>query len=138
MGSPKAWCGTCRKETSRYARSGGCRSCQARENGLTTYAKHGDPLTRSTTSEQRRENGRKGGLTADARHGNPGTLGGRRKGGLARIEKHGNPIHNMTPEGAERHHYGTMAGGYRSGRVRLGKAIDRKQALVAELGRCRG
>jgi len=105
MAGSKAWCDTCQKDTTRYARTGGCRSCQARENGLTTYVKHG----------------------------NPGTPEGRRKGGLASMEKLGNPVHHATAEGLDRYYRGTKAGGYRRGRQQLGERIERNRAQIATL-----
>jgi hypothetical protein len=101
----RAWCDTCAKETTRYVPSGRCRFCAT--GGFA----------------------RKGGLAAQAKHGNPGTPEARRRGGLASIAGHGGTI----PQTPEQRAKAGMAGGYRSGRVRLGQAIARKRELVPEI-----
>jgi hypothetical protein len=92
-----------------------CDACQK----VTTRYKHSDTC-RSCAS-------RKAGLASFAKHGNPGTPESRRRGTLARNAKHGNPAKHMTPEQLSR---AGAAGGYRSGRVRLGHSIERRHALM--------
>lgn len=76
----KAWCDACQKETTRYVKSGDCRSCvlrsaytperreRMREIGRACFAKHGSPMHRMTP-EARSARARLGAASRTARLG---------------------------------------------------------------------
>jgi hypothetical protein len=106
----KQWCDQCEKQTTRYARAGGCRSCSARKGAAA--------LNASLTPEQRSESARKAAMALNA------SLTPEQRSESARKASNTLDAHG---------HRACDKGAYRSGRVRLGRAIGRKREIVPAL-----